>query len=267
MNLEIYLLEWARLAWAVIVMAVTAIMDIKTREVNPRVWVVAIVVGMALMVYEMSKVAFTFFLIYMLLSLTPLPALVYMMLKGGFGGADVFAYLFLSLTLPYSVIIGTVLPVPLVVLFYATLVMLPTSLFRLIKNLTSREFREHLNSRGIRGKTKLSMLISGKLVSIEEYLNMKFWYPLEKVKESREGVTFEARSRFDVEEEDVEHKKKLKELMETGKLLPSEKIVVSYGIPFLVNMFVGLLLVILIKDIPLCLLFGEPWKCYGPRGG
>ena len=267
MNLEVYLLEWARLLWSIFIMGITALMDLKTREVRPELWVIAIVVGTTLMLFEMSKVAFIFFAIYILLSLAPLPVLIYMMLKGGLGGADVLAYLFLSLTLPYSAIIRTVLPIPLVVLFYASLIMLPTSLIRLLRNLTSKEFMEHLEARGIKGKTRLSMLISGKLVSVEEYLKMKFWYPLEEIRESEEGVNFIPRGRFDVEEEDAEHKRKIRELVEKGKLSPSEKIIVSYGIPFLVNMFLGLLLVILIKDIPLCIMFGEPWRCYGLHGG
>ncbi len=267
MNLEIYALEWARLIWTLVVMGIAAVMDLKTREVSPKFWALTIPIGALMMVIEMTNIAFTFFLIYILLSLAPLPALVFMMMRGGFGGADVLAYLFLSVTMPYSAIIRTILPIPLVVLFYASLIMLPISIARLIRNFLSREFRQHLDSRGVSGKARLSMLVSGKLVSVKEYLNMKFWYPLENVEENEDGVIFKPRSRFNVEEEDEEHKGKIKELIEKGKLSPDEKIVVSYGIPFLVNMFLGLVLVILIKDLPLCLIFGEPWRCYGLRGG
>ncbi len=258
-------LEGSRLALALGVMTYAAYSDWKTREVEPKLWLITSIIGGILTITELyllstvAKNLFLWGLIDFLFSFLIFPFL-YVMYKGGvLGGADMLAYLFLTFTLPwYPLILGirAISPIPFLTLLYASISAIIFSLIRMVSNLLSKDFKDFMDKHEIRGLARLHYAMSGKVFRAEDYLKTKFWYLLSRFEEGEKGIEVEFRRRIDLEEEPADHRKEIKELIESGKISKDEKVLASYGMPFLVFMLFGLIMSLIIGDFWLRALFG-----------
>jgi len=195
----------------------------------------------------------------MIFSFTVFPLLYYMYRIALLGGADMLAYLFLTFTIPYyPLVLGlrAISPMPFLVLLYASILAVLFGMFRFIRNLRDERFWEFVKEKGLSKRDALHYAMSGRIFSAKEYLNTKFWYLLERIEEKEDGVERKLLKRINLEEEPEEHKERIRELIEKGKLKVEEKVLASYGTPFLVYMLGGFILALLIGDSWLRALFG-----------
>jgi preflagellin peptidase FlaK len=253
-----------RVILALVTLGYASYLDIKTREIPPKLWLVASLLALPATAYEAYVFALHGFLDYVLITIISSAVIVLvlavMMIKGLIGGADVFALAFLTIDMPwypYSFGGRAFLPIPLLTLFYATLVGLIWLPIKIASNLRRREFKEHAKELGVGGLKYLRLATSAKAVKVKDYMEMKFWYPLEVFEVKNGKLESKLRTVFSVDEEHEEHQKKLKELVERGLLSEDRLIFVTYGMPFLVYLTVGLILALLLGDIPLRVLFGR----------
>lgn len=247
----------ARAFIALITLGYAAYTDIKTREITPWLWLVASVISFPLTAYEawflVVKGYALFCILELIMALVPLPFIIYLFKKGLFGGADMLAYAFLTVDMPwYPIAFGlrSILPIPLLTLLYASLLVALSIPIKIVKNLSSRRFNEHAEEFGIKGLRKLRLAATASVMTIKEYLSKKFWYPLEVFEEEGDGVKKTLRPHFNVEEEYEDHQRALREMIEKGLVKEDELIFVTYGIPFIVFMFLGFVLALAIGDIP-----------------
>ncbi len=249
--------DLARTIIALLTLSYAAYSDVKTREISPWLWLIASLIALPLTLYEawflITKGYLLFCLLEVAIAIVFLPFIVYLFKKGLFGGADMLAYVFLIVDMPwYPVAFGvrSILPIPLLTLLYASLAVAIYIPIKVIKNLSDRKFNVHAEELGISGFKKIRLASSASVMTVKEYLSKKFWYPLEIIKETNNGIKRELRPYFHVEEEYEEHQKKLKELLDRGKIRENELIFVTYGIPFIVFMLIGFILALIIGDVP-----------------
>ena len=252
----LFALETFKLALASIVMAYAAYSDIKTREIEPKLWLLG-AVGGAITFYELyligslSRPLFGLLTLELTFSLLLLPFFYVSYKLAMLGGADMLAYLFLSLTVPwYPLFLGfrSLTPVPIMTLLYATLLAVGFALVRLIKNLMDPRFREFVRSKGVGGLSLIHYAMSGKVIEAKEYLNSKFWYLMHEIKDGE--VKKELRRRVSIDEEPEDHKRALRESIQKGLVGEGEYLMVTYATPFLVYMALG---------FALALIFGDHW--------
>ncbi|UXD22755.1 hypothetical protein IPA_07965 [Ignicoccus pacificus DSM 13166] len=263
------IIEWSKLFLALGVMAYAAYQDYKTREIEPKLWLYASVVGAVLTGAELYLFhlyyprIFAWALIDMLFSFIVFPFLYYMYKIAMLGGADMLAYLFLTFTLPWYPLtlakvwgLRAISPMPFVVLLYSSILAVIVGLTRLIRNLTNKEFWEYVRERNLSKGQILHYALGGRVFKAKDYLNTKFWYLLDKFEEDEEGLKKRLERRVNLEEEPEDHRKMIRELIESGKIEEHEKVMASYGTPFLVYMFGGLILALILGDFWLRIIFG-----------
>lgn len=236
-----------------------SVLDIKTREIDPKIWVLLIPIVASLTVIEIIS-----YKVYAIVSLfvigivinTVIAVLFYYF--NLFGGADMFGLITLSIAVPiYSntlynrLIILKQLLIPL----YASVIGIILSIVFFIYNIIKKNWNKLPN---VRSKGKILLLFMGIPVTINRYVNgMKFFYPLtiykcQKIKENN-PCTISIRYSFDIDEEYQDHIQKLKEYLNKGLILGNNVIWVTYGLPFIVNLTIAYVLTIINIDI---LLFG-----------
>jgi len=254
-------IDLARTLIAIITLGYAAYTDIKTREITPWLWLVASLVSLPLTAYEawflISRGYSLFCLLEIVMALIALPFIFYLFRKGLFGGADMLAYIFLTVDMPwYPIAFGlrSIMPIPLLTLLYASLLVALFIPVKVIKNLSDKRFNEHAKEFGIKGLRKVRLASTATVMTVKEYLTKKFWYPLEVIEEEGNKVRRTLRPYFNVEEEYEDHQRMLKEMVDRGLIKEEDLIFVTYGIPFIVFMFLGFILALIIGDLPFRLL-------------
>ena len=236
----------------VVTLAYTSILDIKTREVEPRLWVLPGVAVGLLSLLELPAVLGRVGLVELLASLAGsgivVLAILAMYLAGMMGGGDLFASALILAAHPWPFLLRDVMPALLPLFFYASLAAALPSIYFLTLNLL--RYRGELARLEDCGPLCKAYLAATSLpVRVSDYLSSRTWFfPLEMVGENGSRTL---RRSFDVEEEPSEHRERLRRLVEAGVLSPSERIWVSYGIPFLVPLLVGYLAYLAVGGEPL----------------
>ncbi|NPA85680.1 MAG: hypothetical protein GXO07_06760 [Crenarchaeota archaeon] len=259
---ELLIADAYRVGVALLTLLYASYLDLKTREIPPKLWLIASLLALPATLYEAhyfaARGALGYVVAVVVSSAIIIGILAFMSWKGLIGGADVLALAFLTVSVPwypFSFGLRAFVPVPLLTLFYATILGVLWLPIRALSNLRSEKFLSHARELGLGGAKLLRLAASAKVVTVKEYMNMKFWYPLEIFKEKGEELEHELRTTFSVEEEHEDHQKRMKELVERGLLSEDRYIFVSYGVPFLVYITLGFVLALAIGDIPLRALF------------
>lgn len=267
--LDIYVLvDTAKIVVSLVVLIVFSIYDIKYRDI-PDIYVwLFLGVSIALftfsipiyMQYGPSYLVISFILISLLFG-AGVPLILYFL--GYMGAADVIVIVSLAFLFPYMDVYKYSLltsdsdyvhiPPVFVIVLYSTLVCVMYLPFRALY--TWLVHRDKL-PRNIGRILKLVYLFTGTPMKISDYLKSKHYYPLMVFKESDYGVEIIYRSSFNVEDEDYAvHQKHLRHLIDKGRISPDSYIWVTYGIPYIVPLLLGLLLLFIIGDYPLLQLF------------
>lgn len=244
-----------------------SIYDIKYREIpDKHVWgsfyislaLFAITIAVQLSNQPSSITAIVVYTSLSIFSGTGLFSIMYLM--GLVGKADVFVITELALLLPtpdvYSIVVyemGNILRLPpvLLIVLYSAFISILIGASRSF--LVSIIYRKAI-PRDLPLVKKLVLVLTGRPMSIKSYLSSKHYYPL-TIFEVKEGkLTRKYRLTFSVEGEEYwEHQAKVQKLLEEGILSPNDYIWVTYGIPYIVPLLVGLIVFLVVGDAPLAL--------------
>ena len=211
--------------------------DWKEREVDPRVWIPAMVAGGCINGYELwlRGVDPITFVSLVLTGLFVAVFAIAVFLFRAMGGADFLAIASMALLYPYpstclfSLTTSSPIPPVLSILSYAVLALIAI----VIANLVANARRAHiLDEMGIRGSKKLRFLLTARVMTVEELERKRFFYPIYVP-----GLI--DRATFDVEEDD---RAWIPKLRESG----AKYVVATWGIPTVTLFAVALVLYVLL---------------------
>lgn len=237
-------------------LAHTSYLDVRYREVDPKIWLIFGVLGGILTVIEIftNKHMLITVIVNVVLGLV-IGIISYVL--GLFGGADFLCLFILSIIHPYPPIrplyyIGPIYPFILTIVTNSLLLTLIVPVINFIRNMRNIKYLRHLKAPL---KYKLLYPLIGYPVMIKKYLKMKYTYPLiiYKYHEGKTDIKF--RLTFNIEEEHQEHQEYFKTLIDKGVLKEDNVIWVTQGIPLLVFITLGYIMSISLGDIIMYMLF------------
>ncbi len=224
---------------ALIMLIITSYMDLKTREIDPRVWIPFAIVAIVILIARFSIHWDPASMIYLLLSMTPPLILFALSLLGMMGLADPIALAIVSLLIPEPPT-GLLLPPSMVVLIIASILMffllvIPMLIINIPRlGLISR----HCSSRYI----TTIIALTGFPMSVRRFLGSKFLYPLIYPSLNEGRIQWICRWSFEIEEDPKTHREAIAMLLEKGYVSERETIYVTWGVPYLVFLLLGVLL-------------------------
>lgn len=224
---------------ALIMLIITSYMDLRTREVDPRVWIPFAVAAAVLIIVRIYSHWDPGYLAYLLLSMIP-PAILFILgLLRMMGLADPIALAIVSLLIPAPPP-DLILPPSMVVLILASISML---LLLVLPMLFINIPRLSLISKRCGSKYLVVLItLTGFPVSVERFLGSKFLYPLIYPLLSGDGVLWICRGSFEIEEDPRAHREAISMLLEKGYIDREEIIYVTWGVPYIVFILLGVLL-------------------------
>ena len=239
-----------------------SILDVKTREINPKIWIYLIpVVALLTAIEIISHGAYTIVSLFAVGIMINTIIAVLFYYFNLFGGADMFGLITLSIAVPICndmlynrLIILKQLLIPL----YASIIGVVLSIVFFAYNVVKKNWNKLPN---VRSKGKIFLLFMGIPVTVNRYVNgMKFFYPLTiyKCQEVRKNnpCTISVRYSFNIDEEYQDHVRRLREYLNKGLILENNIIWITYGLPFIVNLTIAYALILANIDIILFRLLG-----------
>lgn len=238
---------------AILFMSIAGTWDWKKREIDPRLWITPVVIGIAVNMYR----AFYYgvgsldilSMIVELLFLTVVGLLVFYL--RALGGADLLALATLVALYPFPPIPSyasslslfhstSLLPPLLEILTYYSFAMIALLVYNVLNNLRRLRMLEHVNIPLCR---KILYLVSARILTLDEFIKKRFYFPVYVP-----GVV--NRKSFDVYEDDREWRERLRGLN------ANHLVIASWGIPTVSFIAVSLLIYLLLRFSPLALLLG-----------
>ncbi|MCE4605885.1 MAG: prepilin peptidase [Desulfurococcales archaeon] len=236
--------------YVLFVLLIASYWDYRKREIEPAYWVYTSILG-ALLSLSMYKSGFIKLNIeaYIIFSLFAIGLVGLFYMLGYMGGADLYAIIFITVSVPMSLNSSEIIPPTFMTVVYAAIASTFIPIYFCFFNLVSPERR-----RIIRKQDKgLILCFLGIPKKVKEYVTEDgYWFPLTTYVNG-ELVT---RYSFQVEEEPDDHRKRISDLLSRKIINEGSIIWVTPGIPFVVFILIGYLLSIIISDIPLQVLFG-----------
>jgi preflagellin peptidase FlaK len=245
--------EYLSISVSVLFFALGSWLDLKTREVSDKAWLVYGPLGLAFSVYRLTVNGSLLSLALASMALTILVSfgLFYF---GLFGGADAKAIICLGLTLPlapsgFQSITGYVHPFfPIVVLIVGYLCSASVAVWLGLRNslnyLTGHRMFEGLEHESVWKKILAS--ITGYPTEISRLHETFYLYPMEKMVEDSNG---KRRTFHLFVSAEVDRDKLLAELDEwLPKVGSPSRIWVTPGLPMLLFIFVGLIITLILGD-------------------
>jgi len=230
--------------------------DLKSREVEPRIWIFPALIGMANAILEVytniSILRSPLTMVSIVVNLIVVSSVAVMAFLRLMGGADLLAVSVFVMLYPFynsrSVIANTVmrsssralLPPLLDVLFVSFLITMFYTIINAIHNLIKlKQIREAINADII---SRLIYLLAGRFVTVRDYCSsrVKFCYPLYV----RNRV---ARKTFDVNEDFSEWQR----IICSQEAKPDELIICEVGVPYVTLLGVAIIVFITTDIRPL----------------
>ncbi len=238
-------------------------LDIKYREIKDTyiyMYITFSVIFSIITFYTLasSNISLVTLIAYLAISIVCGPVLAYVMYKFKLMGlGDVYAIIGFSLTYFYVEIYDHVLfrtstklhlPPVIPLLLYANILMAITIPYNVIVNIV--RYRQLIPQTTI--YKKILILINGRPMKIRDYLKTRHVYLLEDIVISPEGgIVRKYKSSFDINAEYIDEQRRIKELVEKGFLTLDDYIWTSYGIPYIVLLFIGFIILLIIGDLPM----------------
>ncbi len=263
------LMLWVKVIYAIVVLSYFSVLDIKYRDIPDKLVWLSLVGAAVLTGIDYSGVTeslvhgdFLVSAISLVVSVIVILLMVLMYFMDYMGGADVivvselfilFPFFKLYMLSPFSNLCIIHLPVLLTLLLYSTLSLLLLFLVRGVYGIIKyyKMLPDDLST-----AKKLAIIFIGKPVHVRVYLRLKHYYPLEVFEAGENGVRRSFRLGFNVSEEYYEHQEAIKRLLERGLISDDEYIWVTIGIPFIVPVLLGFLLLLVLGDYPILYFFG-----------
>ena len=243
-------LESARILLSIIMLGYTSWVDIKTREIYDLVWIIFGGLGLALNIYEVVTGVYTVIDVVVPVAFAAGISIVLGFI-GLFGGADVLAFIALSLLNPFPPMIvhpllGIVSRIyPITMVSNSALAGVSMSLVILARNLAFALQGENLFSgNNVSGFKKFVLLFSGYRIDMDQVKGPPFQYPLEVPSEEGEDRKLVVMPNIN---DDGAAVSAFNELRNQGVT----RTWVSYTLPFLLFISVGYVLSIIFGDIAL----------------
>jgi preflagellin peptidase FlaK len=236
--------------YVLLVLLIASYWDYRKREIEPVYWVYTGVIGLILStsMYKMGYISINVET-YTVFSLIAVGIVGLFYLLGYMGGADLYAVVFIAVTIPGSLNNFEVIPPIFMTVIYAAMASALIPIYLCLYNLISGKNRSII----FREKKGILLCFLGIPKRAKEYIESKgYWFPLTTYVD---GVLV-TRYSFHVEEEPDEHRKDISNLLRKNIIEEDSVIWVTPGIPFVIFIFVGYILSIIISDIPLQILFG-----------
>ena len=215
----------------------TSYLDIKYREVNPKIWLIYSPLILFFFINFQRLNLFLFFYSYIISSILIFIFYYFSLL----GGADLFLLLILNLAnahvrslLGDSYFINSGME-PLIVIIYSLIPIVIVGLGNLLFNL-------HKTPKDLSLKTRMTLAFSGRQMTIKEFLNSKFVFPLTEIDQNGSR---QVRLSFSIEEDDSEWRKRYEKLLKEGLVREDEKIWVAWGVPVIPFILLGYSLLII----------------------
>ena len=239
---SVALSELARVVVAIATFSYTAVEDWRKRDVDPRVWIPGICVGIALSAYEAISLGLgLLMMVSVAISILVVVAFaIAVFALRAMGGADFLAMACLASLMPYPFlfvrgILGQSLVPPLLhILFYSALLSLAPVIANVMHNLKRKELLDELNLPKFK---KIKFMLIAKVMTLDEFEKKKFYYPLYVP-----GIV--DRSSFDIEEDDRAWVEKLRSC-------GARIVVATWGVPTVTVICVAMLIYLLLGVSPI----------------
>ena len=239
-------MEYSKVFIVVVMLLYTAWLDVRTREVTPRTWLFFMA---PLLIITSIELLFLHSLYPVILALTGIIVVIgsvgVLYYAGLMGGGDLYASVIIAIAHPwnpfrYQVYMSTgFVPFCISVLIYSSLLVGLLSIFYFILNL----FFNRKELVRVPRKYRYTYLFTGLPVRAVKLLYKRFWYPLEHPWRNKRYSVF-----FDVGEEEEDFKRALRNAIENGLVSPDQKLWSTYGVPFILFIFLGYVFSLLIGD-------------------
>jgi len=230
-------MDWAylvQLLGTTVMLTHVAISDLRKREVKDLVW---LIYSPLLILVYFERGSFSPLIYAYTIAATSLTT--FAMYKFGLmGGADVIGAAMVSALNPsvsplFFPLLSRAGMDGLVVLLYTSLMIALTGLWNLFRNLRYTS--------GLPFMKRLSLAFSGRRVTVSQFINSKFLFPL-----TEDPVSQELRTTFSIEEDDSQWREKFRRMLAEGKVREDTMIWVTWGVPVLTFMLFAYLLSLLI---------------------
>ncbi|MEL9969328.1 MAG: A24 family peptidase C-terminal domain-containing protein [Metallosphaera sp.] len=214
----------------------TSILDIKYREVDPKLWLFY----SPLMIFLYFDIKMINLLIY-IYSLFTVIIVFFAFYKLSFmGGADLFAVLIVSISnaVVHPLFFARLSELgiePLVIVFYSSLFIIMSGIINLVSN-----FR---HTKGLKFHTRLILAFSAKRIRVGQFINSKFLFPLTEIDDNGNEIL---RMGFSVEEDDSYWREVYKRLVNERKVSLDKYIWVAWGVPVLPFLLAGYIISLVI---------------------
>jgi len=256
-----FLLDSVKILSTFITLLVLSIQDWRTRELDARIVYFYLILSILLFFASTIILDAPLYmrLFYAGISLFTTAGLFILLYKTGLiGDGDVYIATALGLMFPYSDTYKLtlqaygLLPPSMVIIFYASvsaLVIMLTNVLQVI--MRYRGALERL-PQGYR----IIVPLLGRPVKIRDYLNGKFkhYYPLQSFELDGEKLTVKFRLVTGVDNAEIND---LRNIVERGLLNPDDYIWITPGLPFILYLLIGFILVLLVGDKPLLTLISK----------
>ncbi len=229
-----------KISLTLVMLLYTSLLDIRSREVDPKIWVYFAIPIYASFLYQVI-IEYEAFLkiakihLIILLLITAVLGLLYY--TGLLGGGDLFALFIIASTHPEIngvLLKGSPFPLSLQVLLFSSIIASFFSIYFCLYNMINN--RDKLRKEPL--IYKLILCFTAIALPVKDVVKKRFWYPLERPW-SDEKLMF-----FKVEEDDLELIERLKEWAREYDTM-NVKIWVTYGSPFLVYILIGYIMAII----------------------
>ncbi|OYT49823.1 MAG: hypothetical protein B6U73_04885 [Desulfurococcales archaeon ex4484_204] len=205
--------------------------DLKNRDIPEVTWLPSLAIAVILNVLHGN-----YDVIHTALSLLPAALLFAMAIFNMIGGADFLAVLLIGLAHP----LFEALPISLLALLYSLFI--PLALMAYYVTLNSVKYRKQiLRIRCIRGR-RFYLYFLGRPISIGEFLNSKFMYPL-TIPSGTGG--FICRPTFSIDETEEAVKAEIMEFIDRGVIRRNDLIWVTPAMPHVAFLLIGYVLALI----------------------
>lgn len=217
-------------------LSIASYRDLKYREVDPWYWIIFGVISIPIYLLGLGRESMITYTLYSLIA----PGITLLLALTGFiGFADFFALLILVFLIPKP-FPDNLLPPTLVILILSNVILLITVLPFVISSI--RYYGLIRSSCGSFLRT-LVILSTGFPMRVREYLR-KNWFVFPLVYSIEEGSEIKriCRTSFDVSEDPKDLRNKVREFVEKYSSYEEEIIIVTWGAPLILYIFIATLL-------------------------
>lgn len=247
--------DLVKVVTALIVLGFLGYEDLKTRELSAVVVYAYLAVGVVLFIITVLTSPFPLVIqvVYIVFSLVASAGLFTLLYKLGLvGDGDLYVSIALGFTFSHpslywlTLVSAGIMPPVLIIVLYASFICIVYMLVNAVVVLA--KYREAVRS--LQGRYRLILPLIGKPVKLSEYTGGKYvhYFPLQYFEVSNGVAVTKYKVLTRVEEGD--EATTLRKLVESGLVNPNTYIWVTPGIPFVFYLFLGLILLLVLGDLP-----------------